>query len=1074
MSSSKGRRLLAVMFTDVVGYTALMQRDEEAARMVRRRHRQVLEAAISMHDGDLFQYFGDGSVTMFPSVADAVHAAIEVQNGLRQEPVVPLRIGIHQGDISYDTQGAYGDSMNVASRVESLGTTGSILISGKAHDEIKNRPDISTTPLGEVQLKNVEESLAVYAVVSDLIAVPTRGDVLTKIRSETSAASNITIRLNAALAGRYLVEREVGRGGMATVYLADDLKHERKVALKVLKPELAAVVGAERFLAEIKTTANLQHPHILPLFDSGEADGFLFYVMPLVEGENLRERLVREKQLPVDEAVKIATGVAEALDYAHRHGVIHRDIKPDNVLIHDGQPVISDFGIALAVGVMGGDRLTEPGLTPGTPHYMSPEQATGDQSVGPATDIYALGCVLYEMLVGEPPHTGSTPQAILGKIIRGTREAVTQHRKTVPSNVEATVNRALEKVPADRFKRAAEFARALSNPGFRHGELAVPGVAGGGPWKRLTVAMTIVAALATLTLGWSLLRPEPPAPVRRFESPFREGQAPTGWFDLTPDGSVVVYAGPSESGEGTQLWARSWDELDARALPGTELVTPFSHFVLSPDGREVAFIEGQGAGRSSGPLRVVPLAGGPSRTLVEGARGVGWSDDGWVYFTAADLTIRRVRESGGPTETVTELSEGENFHSFPELLPDGRHLLFGVWRLRNGSDAAVWAVDLETRERKLLTPGTNARYAASGHLLFGTTDGRLMAVPFDARRAELTGDAVPVAEGLATEPTFGWVTYSESATGTLLYGTGSVADYELVWVARTGAVEPVDPAWTGNFQSPALSPDGTRLAVDLLGTESRDIWVKQLDRGPSLKLTFEGTRNEYSTWTPDGESVTFFSDRNGESFDLWTKRADGSAQAVLEADREEGLAEGLWSPDGEWLVYRTSNFGGTPEDILALRSGQDTEPLQLLVTELDERTPRLSPDGRWLAYASNETGSFEIYVVPFPSAGDAKWVVSTSGGQEPVWSHSGRELFYRNGQGEMISVQVETEPTFSTGQPEVLFPATEFRADATHTQYDVTLDDERFLMIRSVGEADATKLILVLNFLEELKARVPN
>ena len=247
-------------------------------------------------------------------------------------------------------------------------------------------------------------------------------------------------RLNAALEGRYRIEREIGEGGMATVYLADDLKHERKVALKVLKPELAAVVGAERFLAEIKTTANLQHPHILPLFDSGEADGFLFYVMPYVEGESLRQRLDREHQLPVDEAAQIAKSLAEALDYAHGRGVIHRDIKPANVLLLQGKPVISDFGIALAVGAAGGGRLTETGLSLGTPHYMSPEQATGDQHVGPATDIYALGCVLYEMLVGDPPYIGSTPQAVLGKIITGMPEPVTQHRKTVPANVEATVN----------------------------------------------------------------------------------------------------------------------------------------------------------------------------------------------------------------------------------------------------------------------------------------------------------------------------------------------------------------------------------------------------------------------------------------------------------------------------------------------------------------------------------------------------------------------------------------------------------------------------------------------------------
>ena len=260
--------------------------------------------------------------------------------------------------------------------------------------------------------------------------------------------SDAVARLNAALEGRYEIERELGEGGMATVYLAKDLKHNRPVALKVLKPELAAVVGAERFLAEIETTANLQHPHILPLFDSGEADSFLFYVMRYVEGESLRDRLDREHQLPVDEAVRIASDVAEALHAAHQQGVIHRDIKPANILMSGGRPLVADFGIALAVSAAGGGRLTETGLSMGTPHYMSPEQATGDVGVGATTDIYALGCVLYEMLVGEPPYTGSTAQAILGKIIAGEPDPVTEHRNAVPGNVEATIGRALEKLPA--------------------------------------------------------------------------------------------------------------------------------------------------------------------------------------------------------------------------------------------------------------------------------------------------------------------------------------------------------------------------------------------------------------------------------------------------------------------------------------------------------------------------------------------------------------------------------------------------------------------------------------------------
>ena len=293
------------------------------------------------------------------------------------------------------------------------------------------------------------------------------------------------------------------------LYLAEDIKHERNVALKVLKPELAAVVGAERFLGEIKTTANLQHPHILPLFDSGEADGFLFYVMPCVEGESLREKLDREHQLPIDEAVRIATDTAEALSYAHRQGVIHRDIKPGNILIHDGQPVISDFGIALAVGVAGGGRMTETGLSLGTPHYMSPEQATGDQMVAKATDIYALGAVLYEMLVGEPPYTGNTAQAVLGRIIAGELASATKERSSVPANVDAAIRKSLEKLPADRFTGAEYFARALADPGFRHGEAVATPVVGRRPsWQAAAlVGVGVLVGVAGLSV-WSAARQE--------------------------------------------------------------------------------------------------------------------------------------------------------------------------------------------------------------------------------------------------------------------------------------------------------------------------------------------------------------------------------------------------------------------------------------------------------------------------------------------------------------------------------------------------------------------------------------
>src|SRR5687768_11547092 len=273
-------------------------------------------------------------------------------------------------------------------------------------------------------------------------------------------------RLTAALADRYRIVRVLGQGGMATVYVADDVRHHRKVAIKVLKPELAAVLGAERFVQEITTTAALQHPHILPLFDSGEADGFLYYVMPFIDGDTLRAKLDRETQLGIEESVRVATAVADAADYAHRHGVIHRDIKPENILLHDGRPVVADFGIALAVSAAAGGRMTETGLSLGTPHYMSPEQATADKEITGRSDIYSLASVLYEMLAGNPPHVGSSAQQIIMKIIAEPAPPVTQWRKAVPPNVADALAKALEKLPADRFDNANAFAQSLVNPHF--------------------------------------------------------------------------------------------------------------------------------------------------------------------------------------------------------------------------------------------------------------------------------------------------------------------------------------------------------------------------------------------------------------------------------------------------------------------------------------------------------------------------------------------------------------------------------------------------------------------------------
>ena len=877
--------------------------------------------------------------------------------------------------------------------------------------------------------------------------------------------SDTITRLSAA-EGRYRIERELGRGGMATVYLADDIKHGRKVALKVLKPELAAVVGAARFLAEIRTTAGLQHPHILPLFDSGEVDNLLFYVMPHVEGESLRDRLDREHQLPVDEALQVATAIAEALDYAHRRGVIHRDVKPSNVLMHDGQPVISDFGIALPVSAGDAGRLTETGLSLGTPHYMSPEQATGDVRVGAATDIYALGCVLYEMLVGEPPYTGSTPQAILGKIIMAKPVSATEQRMSVPPNVDGAIRKALEKVPADRFTSPSQLAKALADPDYRYGMAGV-GVRSQGPWKRISIglaASTTVLALVSVWLLSALRRPEPRA-VSRFDVTPAVDQrlvrsAVGVAFAPSPDGSWFVYVGVAPGGGGTQLWRHGLETLEAVALPGTEgAAAP----AVSPDGRAVAFT-------ANGAIRTLSLPSGLPVTVVATAGAPAWGSDGMIYFGRDGITYR-VPATGGDPVPISDRVENR-LQLYQDALPDGRGLLL---TLLEGTPATsrIAVVGPGSSEVRDLLTGTMARYAATGHIVYATAGGTLMAAPFDVRRLEVTGPSVALVEGVAVDDNAN-SHFALSESGALLYGSGAGSASELVWVSRDGQVEPVDPSWTAEFGSPALSPDGTRLAVAIQGRASMDVWVKRLDRGPSTRLTLDGGRSDYPTWTPDGISVTFTSNRASPSFDLWTKRADGSGDPVLELDEESAVAEALWSPDGAWLIHRTSTNVQGAGDIVGRRQGRDTVPVPLVASGFTELAPTMSPDGRWMAYSSNENGGSEIFVVPFPNTEDAKWLVSVRGGTEPLWSRDGRELFYRSGQGDMVAVRVETDPAFSVGPTSVLFSDRDYRRISARRQYDVTADAERFMMIRRVGVGTEPRLILVQNFFEELKRIAPS
>ena len=863
-------------------------------------------------------------------------------------------------------------------------------------------------------------------------------------------------QLNAALADRYEIEREAGQGGMATVYLARDLRHDRQVALKVLLPDLAAALGAERFLAEIRTTANLQHPHILPLHDSGVADGFLFYVMPFVEGETLRARLVREQILPIDDAIRIAREILAALDYAHRHGVIHRDIKPENVLLHDGSALVADFGIALAVTAAGGQRMTQTGLSLGTPQYMSPEQAMGERQIDGRADIYATGAVLYEMLTGEPPFSGASVQAIVAKVLTERPTPPSTVRDTVPPHVEAGVLRALAKLPADRFASAAQFADFLASGSGQHSaarrSAAAPTL---GKRVRATVPWLIAAAAVGVT-AWSLTRSsrETRAHVERYEIPLPVAGLPASGQSMTymgatmamsTDGSRLAYVA-RDSGGASRVWVRSLAELEQRPVPGTERAASVT---LAPDGSTVAFTVDLS-------LRKIPVDGGAPVTLVpEGASAPCWGDDGWIYYLASSgvgvegKTINRVSASDGRIEKVyTDSARITD----PVPVPGGKAML-----VRRKRESRIVLVTLPDGRARDVGAARIARVVTPGLLVSLVSPGVLTATPFDLRRLETTGPPVPIAgSGSSSGDVINQ--FAVSSTG-IVYVTAK-RDNELVWVARSGQAQPVDTTIHGRLSYPAISPDGTRVAVSIDG----DVWIKQVDHGPMFKLSLAG--GNYAAWTHDGSAVSYFVD-SSTGFQLMRKRSDGSGQPIRLMPKDGPIVESLWSADGKWLVYRTSAVAKGEGDIYAVRASADTAPTALFVTKFAEVEPAFSPDGRWLAYASNETGRHEVYVVPFPDVTGGRWVISTRGGTEPLWSPRGDELFYRDGNENLVAASVKTTPTFSLGQSTVLFSAAAYANYPGHRAYDVARDGRRFLMVREMK----SKVVLMRNWVDVLAAR---
>ena len=897
-------------------------------------------------------------------------------------------------------------------------------------------------------------------------------------------------QLNAALLGRYDVLREIGAGGMATVYLARDLRHERQVALKVLKPELGAVLGVERFLSEIKVTANLQHPNLLPLFDSGEANGLLFYVMPFVDGESLRAKLERERQFSVDDAVRIATSLAGALDYAHERGVIHRDLKPENVLMQSGQPMIADFGIALAVSNAGGQRVTKTGLSLGTPQYMSPEQAAGDRQIDGRSDIYALGCILYEMLVGAPPHVGATVQATIAKVLTEKAPSVRIARPAVSPAIAYAVERALQKIPGDRWERASRLAEALQGRGGpvpEHTSVAATPTTR----SRLLVALPWML-LAAVAVAAVMFRnrdvPPPGAVVTKFEmllpakgQPADANGSP-GMF--SPDGKRMVYVGVNDHvgdlnaskvggsavASDRMLWLREVDQLTARAITNTDgAVRP----VFSPSGRYVAFLD-----PDVSVLRRVDLQSGAVNDVmqVENALQFGftyaWINDdtlvtsgqhGVVGDSVGMSHLRRVAAAGGAAvSALRRTTPHEEWATDPFILDDHDTVVFLLGPALGGRRVCVGSLRAGTAG-EISDIVANALVGVFGdHLVFARGDGALYAVAIDRRAHKTVGGATPLGE---TVEMFGATRARAalSATGALISASGATGS-RLIFFASGQPKTLLD---MGNYAQPRFSADGARVTLSIGGAEQKpDIYVLTLASGTLDRLTTDGT-SDRPEWSPDGARILFRS-RLAVPVLKW-KAVDGSGQAEQLSPAAERLPaqEGVLSPDGATLLYRVDRVNSS-RDIFAANMTGDRTPRVFLNTEFDELTPRFSPDGRWVTYVSNESGHDEVYVRPYPGPG-GRTLVSNGGGSEPLWARDGRRVFYRAGSA-VVAATISMAGAGVTVAARDTILRGNFISNRLHPEYDISPDGKSPLMLQ---RADSTMhLMISLNWGQAVLGRL--
>jgi serine/threonine protein kinase/Tol biopolymer transport system component len=895
--------------------------------------------------------------------------------------------------------------------------------------------------------------------------------------------------------GPYAIQTSLGRGGMGEVYRAVDTRLNRSVAVKVLPRELAeSPLRQQRFEREARALSALNHPHICTLYDVGEHDGLPFLVMEYVEGETLHDRLM-SGPLPIERVLQWATEIAAALDHAHRHGVVHRDLKPGNIMLTNAGVKVVDFGVAKLLAPDGAeatpgsshpDTLSEAGSLVGTPQYMAPEQLEGGEADA-RSDIFALGAVMYEMGTGRAAFPGASAVNVIASILTCEPRPMSVARleqRLGPSDLESPnasfideiVDRCLAKEPDDRWQTASDLRRMLQwvaggtgvTPA-EHRRLVPKRPGPPAPWWRrhLSTAVGVGVAIAAVALAFTEIlrgRPAPTDPATfqfSVAPPDRTNFDPSGGFmTLSPDGRMIAFFASSVRGGSATLWIRPLNSVTARELPGTEGGQPF----WSPDSRFLIF-------NATRILKKIEVASGATETLgpVPFALAGTWGREGVILVgRASGGQILRIPLQGGPTTPVTTLdpARGETSHMWPQFLPDGRHFLYraeGARREPSEPNLYVGSLDSATRTA-VAAIDSQAVYAPPGYLLF-VRRGALLAQPFDAQTFRLSGEPVTIAEQVRLNDDSRRAAFSVSDTGVLAYQ--APLETQLQWVDRQGRMVSTI-GLPGRDTNPALSPDGRRLAVSRPDPVSgvRDIWVIELGTGVASRLTVNATANS-PLWSPDGSRVIF------KTLSAFMERAANGSGADILIQAYKARTNNIptsWPSDGRSIVFNAWDER-TGEDIWMLPLTGDRTPVSLIQTEFAEGQASVSPDGRWIAYVSNETGRREIYVRPFPS-GESRWQVSVDGGFEPQWRRDGHELFFLAPDRSLMSASVTSNSRFASVPPVRLFEtrlSTAWNVIYVTHQYAVSADGRRFLLNQPSGSSLSSPITVVVNWTALLK-----